>query len=176
MFNDNPYYPPPAFYFTVSIIGPLSLASLVTDIDNSFEEVSGITAEFEIEEIAEGGENRFKHRLPTHAKYPNLVLKRGVVTVDSFLAEWCGQTIGSSMSIPIVTQSILVSLLNASGVPSIVWGFSNAWPVKWEVSAMNAQENKLLTETLEFSYNYFERLNLTGIGAATKIAQLVSKL
>src|SRR4051794_34203464 len=152
MFEDN-YYPPGAFYFSVNVIGALGVASLVTGIDNSFEEVSGITAEFEVEEIAEGGENRFKYRLPTQAKYSNLVLKRGVVTVDSFLAEWCGQTIGASLALPIVPQNILVTLLNESGIPTIAWGFSNAWPVKWEISNMNAQDNKILTETLEFSYN-----------------------
>jgi phage tail-like protein len=175
---ETSYYPPGAFYFSVQVIGALGLASLVTNIDNSFEDVSGITAEFEIEEIAEGGENRFRHRLPTQAKYPNLVLRRGVVTIDSFLAEWCGGTIGSTMAmpLPIITQNILVTLLNEKGIPTIAWGFSNAWPVKWEISNMNAQENKILTETLEFSYNYFERVNLTGIGAAAKIAGLLSKL
>ena len=184
--SGSSYYPPAAFYFRVDVIGVLGAASLATSIDNSFEEVSGITAEFETEEIAEGGENRFTHRLPLRGKYANLVLKRGVVTSDSFLAEWCGQTIGSSLAGsslagsslggPIVPQNILVSLLSEGGLPSIVWGFSNAWPVKWEISAMNAQENKLLMETLEFSYNYFERINLNGLGVATKIASLVAKL
>jgi phage tail-like protein len=173
---ETSYYPPGAFYFSVNVIGALGVASLVTNIDNSFEDVSGITAAFDVEEIAEGGENRFKHRLPTQAIYSNLVLKRGIVTIDSFLAEWCGETIGSSLSTPILPQNILVTLLNESGIPTIAWGFSNAWPVKWEISNMNAQENKILTETLEFSYNYFERVNLTGVGAATKIAKLISKL
>jgi phage tail-like protein len=170
------YYPPGAFYFSVQLIGAVGVASLLTDIDNSFEEVSGITAEFQTEEIAEGGENRFKHRLPTQASYSNLVLKRGVVTIDSVLAEWCGETIGANLALPIVTQNILVMLLNEQGIPSIAWGFSNAWPIKWDISAMNAQENKVLTETLEFSYNYFERINLTAIGGAAKIAKLISKL
>jgi phage tail-like protein len=172
----EPYYPPGAFYFSVNIIGVLGVSSLITSIDNSFEEVSGIQAEFDIEEIAEGGENRFKHRLPSQAKYSNLVLKRGVVTIDSFLAEWCGETIGANLATPIVTQNLLVTLLDAKGIPTTAWGFSNAWPVKWEIGNMNSQENKILTETLAFSYNFFERVNLTALGGAAKIAKLISKL
>jgi phage tail-like protein len=170
------YYPPGAFYFNVNIIGVLGVASLITSVDNSFEEVSGIQAEFDLEEIAEGGENRFKYRVPTQAKYSNLVLKRGVVTIDSFLAEWCGETIGANLAMPIVTQNLLVTLLDAKGIPTTAWGFSNAWPVRWEISSMNSQENKILTETLEFSYNFFERVNLTALGGAAKIAKLISKL
>jgi phage tail-like protein len=170
---ENSYYPPGAFYFSVNVIGVVGAAALPTGIDNSFEEVSGITAEFETEEIAEGGENRFKHRLPAQAKYSNLVLKRGVVTIDSFLAEWCGETIGGGF--PILKQHILVTLLNESGIPSVAWAFVNAWPVKWEVSDLNAQENKILTESLEFSYNYFERVNLSGVGGAVKMAKLLTK-
>ncbi|MBK8251179.1 MAG: phage tail protein [Polyangiaceae bacterium] len=171
------YYPPGAFYFTVTVLGSGTLFSLLTDIDASFQEVSGINAEFGIEPVTEGGENRFIHKLPKATKYQNLVLKRGVVTQDSVLAEWVGQTVGSGMSLPILPQNLLVSLLNESGNPIIVWGFANAYPVKWDVSPMNSQENKILTETMEFAYNYFERVNLgSGLSAAVKIAQLAARL
>lgn len=166
------YYPPGAFHFTVTV--PLAL---MTSIDASFEEVSGIQSEFDTEDLVEGGENRYVYKLPRPAKYSNLVLKRGVVTKDSFLAEWVGQTIGSSLALPIVPQNLLVTLLNPDGIPSIAWGFVNAFPLRWEVAAMNAQENKVLTETLEFSYNYFERLNLgSPVSAAVKLAQFAARL
>jgi len=175
--SDTTYYPPGAFYFTVHVLGSGTAFSLMTDIDASFQEVSGIEAQFGIEEVVEGGENRFVHRLPKATKYSNVVLKRGVVTMDSVLAEWVGQTVGSGLSMPILPQNLLVSLLNESGNPIIVWGFANAWPVKWQVSAMSSTENKILMETLELSYNYFERLNLgSGLSAAVKIAELAARL
>ncbi len=171
------YYPPSAFYFTVHVLGSGTLFSLLTDIDASFEEVSGIEAEFGIDPVVEGGENRFTHKLPKAAKYQNLVLKRGVVTEDSVLAEWVGQTVGSGMSLPILPQNLLVTLLNESGNPVIVWGFINAYPVKWKTAPMNSLENKVLTESMEFSYNYFERLNLgSGLSAAVKLAQFAARL
>lgn len=173
---DN-YYPPGAFYFSVAVIGSGSILSLLTGIDASFQEVSGIQSEFGFEDVGEGGENRYKHRLPLPAKYSNLVLRRGVVTTDSFLSEWVGQTIGSSLSLPIITQNLLVTLLNDDGIPLIAWGFVNAYPLKWEFSAMNSQENKILTEKMEFTYNYFERVTLgSPASVAIKLAQLAARM
>ncbi|MEM9598573.1 MAG: phage tail protein [Acidobacteriota bacterium] len=153
------YYPPGGFFFAVTVVGTGMEPSAPTDIDASFQEVSGISADFNVEELTEGGENRFVHRLPRPARYANLVLKRGIVTVPSFLADWSGQTIGANLSLPIVTQNLMVSLLNETGFPVVTWGFFNAYPVKWEISPMDSMENRILTETLEFSYNYFERIN-----------------
>lgn len=171
------YYPPGAFCFAVNVIGVGAVATLFTDIDASFLEVSGIEARFETEEVAEGGENRFVHRLPRAGAYSNLVLKRGVVTKDSFLAEWVGQTVGSGMSLPILPQNLLVTLLDKDGLPLIAWGFVNAWPVRWEVSPLDAMDNKVLTETLELSYNYFERVVLgSAASVGIKLSQLLARL
>jgi len=126
----EPYYPPPAFRFTVAVLGSATALSLLTSIDASFQEISGIQGEFQTEEVTEGGENRFVHRLPKPAKYPNLVLKRGAVATDSFFAEWVGQTVGSGLSLPILPQNILVTLLDESADPLIAWAFVNASPVK----------------------------------------------
>jgi len=170
------YYPPAAFHFDVTVLGSATPLAMLTRIDASFQEVTGIQAQFDVEDETEGGENRFIHHLPKAAKYSNLVLKRGVVTEDSFLAEWVGETIGSKLSLPIVPQNLLVSLLSKNGYPMIAWLFVNAYPLRWEVSAMNATDNKLLTETLEFSYNYFEKFNLgSGASAAVKLAKVAAR-
>ena len=174
---EETYYPPGAFYFSVHVMGSATPLMALTDIDASFQEVSGIQAEFGVEEVAEGGENRFVHRLPRQGKYPNLSLKRGIVTRDSFLAEWAGQTIGSRLSLPIITQNLLVMLMGESGVPSVAWAFVNAYPVKWDVASLNSEDNKILTETLELSYNYFDRLVLgSAASAGVKLAQLAARL
>jgi phage tail-like protein len=171
------YYPPGAFYFSVNVLGSGTALSLLTDIDASFQQVSGIQAEFQVEEVVEGGENRFVHRLPRPAKYANLSLERGAVTEGSFLAEWVSATVGSSLSLPIVTQNLLVTLLNQDGIPSIAWGFVNAYPLRWEVSPMNSMDNKVLTETMEFSYNYFERVNLgSPASAAAALSRFAMRL
>ena len=171
------YYPPPGFYFSLAVLGSATALSLLTSIDASFQEISGIEAESGAEELVEGGENRFMHRLPKATKYSNLILKRGAVTGDSFLVEWTGLTVGSSLTVPILTQNLLVTLLSESKIPLIAWAFVNAYPVKTQISALNSEENKVLIESMEFSYNYFERLNLGGAAsAAVKVASLAARL
>jgi phage tail-like protein len=164
------YYPPGAFYFTVKVLGTGTALAWLTDIDASFQEVSGIQAEWDIEEVAEGGENRFVHRLPRPAKYSNLVMKRGIVTQSSLLSEWFGLSIGSAMTLPIIPQNLLVMLLNDSGWPTNAWIFVNAYPLRWDAGPFNSLENKVMIETLEFSYNYFQRINLNVAGAAATAA------
>ena len=43
----------------------------------SFSKCTGLAGEVSVEEYAEGGENRFSHRFPSRASYPNLVLTQG---------------------------------------------------------------------------------------------------
>jgi phage tail-like protein len=171
------YYPPSGFYFTVQVLGSALALAALTDIDSSFQEVSGIEAKFETESVAEGGENRFVHQLPKPARYPNLVLKRGIVTMDSFLSVWVGQTVGSGLALPILPQNLLVTLLGSSGLPLVAWGFINAYPVRWQVAPLNAMDDKVLIESLELSYNYFEMINLgSAASIAVKLAQFAARL
>lgn len=153
----EPYYPPGAFYFSVTTMGA-GATSGGTEIDASFQEVSGIKAEFETQTVVEGGENRFAWRLPKNVKYPNLVLKRGAVAKGSALGDWVVATLGSGLATPIVPKDLMVTLLDSKGTPLIAWTFVRAWPLRWELAALTSTENKVLIETLEFSYNYFNRV------------------
>ena len=71
------FYPPVGFHFLVRFEGLLLKYPGIPDI--GFQSVSGINADITIEEYHEGGENRFKHKLPNPVTYPNLVLKRGML-------------------------------------------------------------------------------------------------
>ena len=51
-------YPPSAFYFKVVFGATLGMT------DTSFQDVSGISTEVTTEDVIEGGENRFVHKLP----------------------------------------------------------------------------------------------------------------
>ncbi len=141
-------YPPVGFHFKVEF-----RLDGVVDGDSRFQEVSGLTSELGIEEVNEGGENRFSHRLPTRAKYGNLVLKRGLLK-DSRLIKWFRDAVEDFEFEP---ADVLVTLLNEEHKPLMGWNFVNAWPVKWVVSDFKAQENALVVETIELAYNYFKR-------------------
>ena len=144
------YYPPVGFHFRVEFT-----LDGVQDGDIRFQEVSGLAAELGIEEVAEGGENRFSHRLPTRAKYSNLILKRGLLT-DSRLIDWCIDAIENFVFEP---TTVNVTLLNENHEPvAESYSFVRAWPVKWAVSDFKAQDNSIVVETLELAYNYFARI------------------
>jgi phage tail-like protein len=154
---NEPYYPPGAFYFSVTTMVP-GKAPAGTEIDSGFQEVTGIQAGYDTETVVEGGENRFVWRLPKAVKYPNLVLKRGAVAKGSALGQWVIDTLGSGLAVPIAPKDLMVSLLDAAGNPLISWTFVRAWPLRWELASLTSTDNKVLIETLEMSYNYFTRL------------------
>lgn len=166
------YYPPAGFYFTVQLLGSATAVAGLTEIDASFRDVSGISVDASVEEVVEGGENRFVHKLPRPAKYSNLVLERGIVTRDSVLGEWVAATVGSRLAVPILPQNLVVMLLDGGGSPSVLWIFVNAYPVRWELASLSSEKNEVLTEKLEFAYNYFERIR---VGSAMSIDATLAK-
>ncbi|PWB25000.1 phage tail protein [Flavobacterium sp. HTF] len=140
------YYPPVGFHFLVEFEG---LGS--KEKDHQFQSVSGLSVDIETEEIAEGGENRFKHKLPVKTKYPNLTLKRGIL-IDSVVINWCRDAIENFSFKPV---NLTVKLLNQQHQPLVSWNVVHAYPVKWAVEDFNAEESKLVIENVELTYNYF---------------------
>lgn len=141
-------YPPVGFRFSVNI-------GSVSGIDASFVEVSGISAEVTTEEITEGGENRFKHRLPLHVSYSPLVLKRGVAVKDSALVSWVYSTLEQGYALPIIPKDIVVHLLSEENKPLLSWRFEGAYPLKYEISGLKSDSNAISIETIELSYRRF---------------------
>lgn len=130
-------------------------------IDSSFQEVSGLSVEISTEDIVEGGENRFTHKAPAATKYPNLVLKRGTLSEDSVLVNWCKRVFESGLNGRIECYNLIINLLSAEEMqPLMSWNITKAYPVKWDVSGINAMQNELAIESMEFAYQRFER-NLT---------------
>ena len=150
------YYPPPAFAFCVSIV-PGTGGTQQPKSDAAFQEVSGIDPHVTVEEVIEGGLNAYVHQLPGVTKHGNLVLKRGYMLLASVFADWASQTVGSSLSTPIVTQILNVILISPKGQPLVTWTLDNAWPVKWEASGFNAKSSEVLIETMEISYGSVTR-------------------
>ncbi|PSR52329.1 glycerol acyltransferase [Adhaeribacter arboris] len=142
------YYPPVGFHFKVDIPGVGA-----GDKDMRFQEVTGLTAEIGVEELTVGGENRFTYRLPTRAKYANVVLKRGMLN-DSGLIKWFRNAIENFEFQPV---DISVHLLNEKHEVLSSWEFRQAYPVKWVISDFKALENSIVVETIELAYQYFSR-------------------
>jgi phage tail-like protein len=140
------YYPPVGFHFKVSF------PAFGNNNDSRFQSVGGLSLEYDVENVKEGGENRFEHKLPGRAKFPDLSLKRGMLT-DSAVIRWMLDALRNR---DIKPTDVVVSLLNEFHQPLITWKIHNAWPRKWSVSDLNATENNVVIETLDLCYSYFD--------------------
>ena len=137
---------PVSFYFMLSFKGE----------DAAFQEVSGISRELNVEEVACGGENRFKYRLPTVSTSQNLVLKRALMSTSSLLVNWCSSSIDQGLATNIQPHDVSVSLLGADHQVCVKWDFIKAYPVKYSISELKSQDNALVIESIELAYTYFQ--------------------
>ncbi len=150
------YYPPTGFHFKVEFVGVDGMGS---DTEQRFQEVSGLSFEIETETFSEGGENRFEYKFPKRTKYPNLVLKRGMLTGTALL-DWFKSAMNTYFTVVIYDfkpADIMVTLLDEAGNPQAVWNVVQAYPLKWSVSDLKATDNSIVVETIELAYQYFER-------------------
>src|SRR5215216_115439 len=85
--------------------------------DLRFREVSGLSAELEMETKPEGGEHRFAHNLPVRSKYGDVTLKWGMC-LGSGVVFWAKQALEEFKFKP---SNVLISLLNADHVPLFNW-------------------------------------------------------
>jgi phage tail-like protein len=141
-------YPPVAFHFRVRF----SISQ--EDRDIRFQDVSGLSVALGVEEVKEGGENRFAHRLPTPATYGNLVLKRGLLP-DSAVRAWIEKAVQNFEFEP---AEINIDLLNDQHEPISSWTFTRAWPIKWQISDLKSTANEVVIETLELAYASFRQV------------------
>jgi len=142
------YYPPVGFYFRVDV------GNMTGGSESNFQEVSGLNFKFGVKEVPEGGENRFIHKFPSPAKYENLVLKRGML-IGSPLITWAQTSIGQFTFSPV---TVVISLMDEKSTPIASWKLINAYPVGLKISEFKGQENAIVVESLELSFDYYDKV------------------
>ena len=150
------YYPPACFHFKVELNG---VDGADSDSEQRFQEVSGLSVEVETETLREGGENRFEYKLPKRAKYPNLILKRGLLKGSAFL-DWFKSAMNTYFIVAVYDfkpADITITLLDEADEPVAVWNVVQAYPLKWSMSDLRSSENAVVIESMELAYQYFER-------------------
>ena len=123
----------------------------------AFTEVSGLSVQIDVEEVPEGGQNQFVHKLPGRMKWPNLVLKRGITNSDN-LFEWFQLSSGDGFAgqkNALERRNGAVSLVDAKGQAVRTWRFMQAYPVKWTGPRFSASSRDLAVEELEVCHHGF---------------------
>ena len=111
-----------------------------------FMQCSGLQIEFDVYEYHEGGNNDFVHRLPGAARYPNLVLSRGLTNEVALLKWfWATQTQAD-------LKEVTITLSYGKSEPRS-WTFTDAFPVKWSGPQMDANATDVAIETLEIAHS-----------------------
>jgi phage tail-like protein len=123
----------------------------------TFTEVSGLSVSIEVEELAEGGQNQYTHKLPGRMKWPNLVLKRGVTNTDNLFG-WFQRSSGDAFAgagNKLERHDGAVTLMDAAGKQVRRWEFVGAYPVKWTGPKLAAATRDLAVEELEVCHRGF---------------------
>ncbi|MCP4993484.1 MAG: phage tail protein [Gammaproteobacteria bacterium] len=124
-------------------------------LDIRFKKVSGLSAEVSTLPHTEGGQNLYTHRLPERIEYNNLILERGMI-------------VGSPLSVEFTTtlalfkfnpSNVMVTLFGEERTPLSAWLFIKAYPVRWSVSDLNAEDNSLVIDTMELAYTRMQILS-----------------
>ena len=111
-----------------------------------FTEVSGLSMEYEVEEYKEGGVNDFVHKLRGRAKFPNLVLKRGITSNEAF-TQWF-----TACREKLERREVTLTMLDQTLKPVRVWAFVGAFPVKWTGPDFKAHADGAAIETIEIAH------------------------
>jgi phage tail-like protein len=110
-----------------------------------FMEVSGLAIEIDVIPYREGSSRESSERLmPGQKRYTPIVLKRGIVKNDDEFYKW----INTAQFNAIERRDVVISLLNESREPVVVWKIKNAFPSKLEYSPLYSRGSEVAIESL----------------------------
>jgi len=142
---------PVAFQFGVMIAQSGDGAEAV------FQEVSGLDAEIQPEQLSEGGENRFQPKRLSPVRHANLMLRRGVASRSDPFVSWCYDTLESGLTEKMVTKDVQITLRDGNSRAVRVWILRNAYPVKLAADGFDAPDKEVALDQIELAYSSIER-------------------
>ena len=119
--------------------------------------ISGLEVSVGVEEIQEGGENNYVHKLPGRMSWPNITLKRGITQNDALLA-WLNKSSGEQFSAngnKLTRSTAAITLMGPAGQRLRSWEFDGAFPVKWKGPDFDVASSDMALEELEITHHGF---------------------
>jgi phage tail-like protein len=122
-----------------------------------FSEISGLEVSIETEDIQEGGQNSFVHKVPGRMSWPNIMLKRGITQNDG-LIKWLNEASGEKFAgqgNKLTRKTMAITLVGPAGKRLRAWEFDGAFPIKWSGPNFSATSNDIAMEELEICHHGF---------------------
>jgi phage tail-like protein len=121
----------------------------------AFTGCDGLSAEYELEEYPEGGENRYVHRIPGRLKFGTVKLTRNVDADSARLAAWF-----SSYREKVSRKTAVITAYDAmqsGGRPKVIstWNLAEVFPLRWTGPTFGIDQSGVAKETLELVHNGF---------------------
>jgi len=127
------------YYFTIEIDG------IQTD---RFFSCEGLEVETEVYEIEEGGYNTSTRKLIGRTRYPNLILKKGI-NRNNELLRWFKNNQNGDFE----RKTFSVIQMDSSDVEMKRWDFFRAYPCRWKVGVLDANDNSFPIEIIEIAHD-----------------------
>lgn len=118
----------------------------------AFTEFQMPDLQMETQDLKEGGQNTFIHKLPVRMKVGPAILRQGI-TVDLALMQWYMMVVNGDIQNAI--KPVTVDLMNTKGEPWITFHFADAYPIKWKGPKLNTADNSVAVEELHFVHHGF---------------------
>jgi phage tail-like protein len=145
----------------------ITAATFLFEVDGveigRFMEISGLEVSVAVDDVEEGGQNSFVHKLPGRMTWPNITLKRGVTQNDTLLA-WLNKSSGEQFAAngnQLTRSTAAITLVGPSGDRLRAWEFDGAFPVKWSGPNFNVSSTDMAVEELEITHHGFRARTLT---------------
>jgi phage tail-like protein len=126
-----------------------------------FSSVAGLQVSSQTEDLVEGGQNGYVHKLPGRLTWPNIVFKRGLTQADA-LFDWMQKTSGEGFTAAgnkVARTTGAITVLSTDGSRLRSWNLEAVLPIRWKGPDFDVDSGTPLTEELEVSHNGFRSGN-----------------
>jgi phage tail-like protein len=137
--TQNNIWPLPKFSFSISVNGTAYPC----------QEVTGLDAETQVIEYRHSNSKTYSTiKMPGLAKYGNVTVKKGIFVNDKQFWTWFSATNMNTYK----RLSVVISLLDEKGKPTMSWTLINAWPSKIQGTDLKSDSNEVAVESIEFAH------------------------
>jgi len=115
----------------------------------SFQEVSGLDAEYDTLEYRAGNSVDFSTvRMPGLLKGSDVTMKKGIFKDDTALYDYFNEVKMNTVA----RQTVTIQLLDEENNPMFTWTLKNAFPMKVTGTDLNAQNGEIAVEEIVLAH------------------------